>query len=441
MLLVEREIQQGQIIESSREKLPDGVLCRVLYPICNIGQLNANKRIYETAVWEKVLSDPDIKTKIENRALFGHAEHPSSSQSDLQLTSHVICEMKIEGNKVYQVFDVLDTPTGRIVDCLLRAGCKVGVSTRAEGELEEKTNGKEKYYRVIPESFKYITTDFTADPSTFGVAPLDIRRTVRKAAESILSDSQASEADKKLGQLILEATQQVEGSESDRIPTLLEIHRLELNRQAQNALIEGLKKELEEKNDYISHLQRRIKFLQTESSFLREKTTHLDNQIRLEKIEADTLQEGLKEAKEEIEELKKINNQLGQENSTLTDENRKLSEELIKVKSEIEELTEKVKKTTKKLQEKEEELKTLPVKIYVEYKLKSADPQLRAALALLEKCQTIEEVDKVYSQVIRSIRENALHSSLPKDLVVTEDRPKDEKVNEVYQIVKMVLGG
>jgi len=121
MLLIERLIEKGRIVESDRTKLPDGVLCRVVYPVCNIDQMNANKRVYEAAVWEHVLKDPELKEKLEKRSLFGHAEHPQGSASDLQLTSHVIHEMKVDGDKVYQTIDVVDTPTGRIVDCLLRA--------------------------------------------------------------------------------------------------------------------------------------------------------------------------------------------------------------------------------------------------------------------------------------------------------------------------------
>ena len=206
MLLIERLIEKGRIVESDRTKLPDGVLCRVVYPVCNINQMNANKRVYEAEVWEHVLKDPELKEKLEKRSLFGHAEHPQGSASDLQLTSHVIHEMKVDNTKVYQTLDVLDTPTGRIVDCLLRAECNVGVSTRAEGELEEaESKDLGKYQRVIPEKFVYITTDFTADPSTANMAPVEVRRNIVKAAESILSETKASKDDKQFGRSVIDA--------------------------------------------------------------------------------------------------------------------------------------------------------------------------------------------------------------------------------------------
>ncbi len=207
MKLVERITLSGKLIESKRENLPEGVLCRVEYPICNVGVLNANKRLYEMAVWEIVMQEDEFQRKMKERCLFGHAEHPDGSQSNLECTSHVIFETRLDeaANMAYQRMDVLDTPAGRIVDCLLRAECTVGVSTRAEGELEEcedKTFGK--YHRVIPESYKYITTDFTADPSTFDMAPVEVIRDVVSEAKTVLA-SKADEKDKAYATSVLAA--------------------------------------------------------------------------------------------------------------------------------------------------------------------------------------------------------------------------------------------
>jgi len=193
--------------EVQREKLPEGVLCRVTYPICNIGERNANKRVYEKAVWDRVLGEEDLQEKIKNRALFGHAEHPEQTQSNLEKTSHVIFGMWIDekDNKVYQKIDVLDTSMGRIVDTLLRAGCQVGVSTRAEGDLEEAEDDDGTYQRVVPESYRYVTTDFTADPSTFGVVPQDVKRNIVSTVGKELSNEKADKSEKEFAMLLLES--------------------------------------------------------------------------------------------------------------------------------------------------------------------------------------------------------------------------------------------
>ena len=207
MLLNEIILTKPIFEEVQREKLPDGVLCRVTYNVNNIGERNANKRVYEKAVWDKVLADNDLKKKLESRALFGHAEHPEQTQSNLEKTSHVIFEMWIDEkeNQVYQKIDVLDTPTGRIVDTLLRAGCQVGVSTRAEGDLEEAEDDDGTYQRVIPESYRYVTTDFTADPSTFGVVPQDVKRNIVSTVGKELSNEKADKSEKEFAILLLES--------------------------------------------------------------------------------------------------------------------------------------------------------------------------------------------------------------------------------------------
>ena len=183
MKLNEIILCKGRLVETDRQKLPKGVLCRVAYPICNIGEKNQNNRVYSKEVWERVLADESLQRKMKERTLFGQAEHPAETQSDLQLTSHVITNTWIDEStdKVMQEMDVLETPCGKIIDTLLEAGCLVGVSTRAEGELEEMNEGEEdSYFNVIPESYVYVATDFTADPSTFDVTPAKYEQSVVK---------------------------------------------------------------------------------------------------------------------------------------------------------------------------------------------------------------------------------------------------------------------
>jgi len=175
--LIETVLQEPLLFEE--KELPQGVLCRVTYPVCNIGVKNQNNRIYRKDVWEKVLKDNNISRKLRDRTLFGHAEHPETTQSNLEKTSHIVSNLWIDEkeNKVKATLDVLDTPYGRIIDTLLKAGSKVGVSTRADGELKEEIDEEgNKYYDVVPEAYRFVTVDFTADPSTFEVLPERVDR-------------------------------------------------------------------------------------------------------------------------------------------------------------------------------------------------------------------------------------------------------------------------
>jgi len=212
MLLKESIISKPIFEEKDSSKLPEAVLCRVSYPVCNIGKRNANKRVYEREVWDKVLGDSTLKEMMDQRRLFGHAEHPSESQSDLQLTSHVIRSMWIDEatNVVFQSIDVLDTPMGRIVDSILRADCLVGVSTRAEGDLEESEDDEGTFSRVIPESYRYITTDFTADPSTFGALPQEVRRGVVSSIATEAKNEKADKSERIFARKLLESMESLE---------------------------------------------------------------------------------------------------------------------------------------------------------------------------------------------------------------------------------------
>lgn len=177
-LLVERFEVQGQLLEQEGAKLPQGVLCRVSYNICNIGEKNRNGRVYGKEVWDGVLANPELQEKLKNRCLFSHAEHPETTASSTEKVAAVVTDIRIDEktNQVFATLDVLDTPYGRICDTLLRANCGLGVSTRAEGELDEVGSGEEKYYNVIPESYSFVTIDFTADPSTYGTYPKKVER-------------------------------------------------------------------------------------------------------------------------------------------------------------------------------------------------------------------------------------------------------------------------
>lgn len=180
---IRERILEGKIIETDAQKLPKWVLARVVYPICNCkpGELNRNGRYYGPEVWEKVNKDAEILEKLTNRTMFGMIEHPATTQSKLDgPISHVVTKLWYDANegKQYAEIDILDTPHGVTFFKLLESGSKVGVSTRAEGEMREAEEGGKKFMRVVAESFKFETLDSTADPSTYGAIPKDVQLSI-----------------------------------------------------------------------------------------------------------------------------------------------------------------------------------------------------------------------------------------------------------------------
>ena len=175
-----------QLVEAVEgESLPEGVLARVRGPFARIGVKNKNGRVYEEAVWDKVLNDSLIMTAIKERKLLGEAEHPDEPQTKIDRVSHVVTSLKKVGDMVMGEADVLDTPRGKIVATLLKANIPVGVSSRALGDLENVG----EYQRVIPEAYDFKTFDFTLEPSVEEARPELVgakRDELEKSFESIL---------------------------------------------------------------------------------------------------------------------------------------------------------------------------------------------------------------------------------------------------------------
>jgi hypothetical protein len=168
-------------VERDRSKLMDGVLCRADYEIMPLNITNANNRRYSLAVAERVLNDPNIKQRLERRQLIGSMEHPESTALRLDMgASHIVSNMWLKEDKsvLCQSFDVLDTPAGKIIDCLYRAGSLVGASLRAEGSLVEAVDEStgEKFMSVSPTDYNYVVTDYTGDSSFVNAIPMKIER-------------------------------------------------------------------------------------------------------------------------------------------------------------------------------------------------------------------------------------------------------------------------
>jgi hypothetical protein len=60
---------------------------------------------------------------------------------------------------------VLDTPSGRLVQSLYAQGCRLGVSSRGWASLRDLPG---KCYKCIMSNFELITFDFVTEPSTKG---------------------------------------------------------------------------------------------------------------------------------------------------------------------------------------------------------------------------------------------------------------------------------
>ena len=102
-------------------------------------KVNRNKRLYESKMMEPVV-EKYIESYVNQKNAWGEFEHPDYPLPNPKLAAIRICEMKWDGDNVYGKAIVLNTSEGKIVKALLEGGGRLGVSTRALGEVESKGN-------------------------------------------------------------------------------------------------------------------------------------------------------------------------------------------------------------------------------------------------------------------------------------------------------------
>jgi hypothetical protein len=120
---------------------------------------NKNGRLYEKETLAGEVARY-LREVVKPGRAFGELNHPAGPTINLDRVSHIITELKWEGNYVNGTAKLTSTPMGEIAKGLLESGGQLGVSTRGMGSLVEK-NG----VMVVQKDFKLSTVDIVSDPS------------------------------------------------------------------------------------------------------------------------------------------------------------------------------------------------------------------------------------------------------------------------------------
>ena len=123
--------------------------------------LNQNGRIYPKPILEREIRNYQ-KFIQENRAL-GECDHPDSSVVELKNASHIIREAYMSDGVCYGTVELLDTPSGKILQSLVESGVTLGISSRGVG-----STSREGDHDVVQDDFQLICWDFVSEPSTPG---------------------------------------------------------------------------------------------------------------------------------------------------------------------------------------------------------------------------------------------------------------------------------
>jgi len=116
---------------------------------------NQNGRIYPKDEIQKAVES--VKHRLGNgETVMGELDHPEELQINLDRVSHIITEMHCDDANGIGKLKIIDTPMGNIARALLKAGAKLGVSSRGSGNVNESGRVSD---------FDIVTVDIVAQPS------------------------------------------------------------------------------------------------------------------------------------------------------------------------------------------------------------------------------------------------------------------------------------
>jgi hypothetical protein len=192
MLLIDSCLNGGFEIDLNESNLEKGLL-KFKGKFQEAEAVNKNKRMYPYAVLDENVQR--LMEVVKSRGLVGELDHPTDSIIHFKEASHVITKLYWEGNVLMGEGEVLNTPYGNVLKALLNGGVRVGISSRGVGNGKVNENG----ILVIGESYKLITFDAVADPSTFAAFQ---ERVVGTKRESVMPNNYQHSAAKNEGNRI-----------------------------------------------------------------------------------------------------------------------------------------------------------------------------------------------------------------------------------------------
>lgn len=142
-----------------------GILGRLAGPCADFINPTRNGRGYSEQLWENVFNNPIMQEKIKHKVCFGELGHPAErTEIDIEKIAISLTEQPKKNDKgqLVAVFDILDTPNGRILKTLCDYGSTVGVSSRGQGDLITDAEGNEA---VDPDTYECECWDVVLIPA------------------------------------------------------------------------------------------------------------------------------------------------------------------------------------------------------------------------------------------------------------------------------------
>ena len=161
----DREIEPGRMILSENSK-PMWIISE--NKSLNIGLdlrfLEVEEADYDGKVFCVTTPNGNWLAKRQGKMFWtGNCDHPDTSVVELKNVSHIVREARMEGEVVTGVVELLDTPSGKILQSLVDAGITLGISSRGVGSTRKQGDSV-----IVQDDFQLICFDIVSEPSTPG---------------------------------------------------------------------------------------------------------------------------------------------------------------------------------------------------------------------------------------------------------------------------------
>jgi Prohead core protein serine protease len=149
-------------------------------------QKNKNGRVYPKHVLKKEVARY-MDEFVNKKRAFGELGHPETPTINLDRVSHMIVDLREDGDRFWGKAKILDTPMGKIVQNMMEGGAQLGVSSRGMGSLKNVDGVN----YVQPDYYLATAADIVADPS----APGAFVRGIMENKEWVWDNGLVKEAD------------------------------------------------------------------------------------------------------------------------------------------------------------------------------------------------------------------------------------------------------
>ena len=162
-----------------------------------------------------------MREKIKNKVCYGELQHPADRvEIDPEKIAVCLSEQPVKNKhgQLEAVFDILDTPNGRILKTLCDYGSHLGISSRGQGDIITDENGDEE---VDPDTYECECWDVVLMPAveaarvTYVTESLNTKKSLNEALTKLYEN--ASENDKKVMKETLEELEKVTENENTKL--------------------------------------------------------------------------------------------------------------------------------------------------------------------------------------------------------------------------------